>query len=86
MAALTGDRETARRDGVLWSVGMDKALFKDFISTLQVQDVLRRNSAGLIDFDDDIERIGEDARLVLGEEIRHSILSLTFSAPGIDRL
>ena len=64
----------------------DKALFKDFISTLQVQDVLRRNSAGLIDFDDDIERIGEDARLVLGEEIRHSILSLTFSAPGIDRL
>jgi glycerol-3-phosphate O-acyltransferase len=64
----------------------DKALFKDFISTLQAQDVLRRNSAGLIDFDDDIERIGEDARLVLGEEIRHSILSLTFSAPGIDRL
>jgi hypothetical protein len=40
----------------------------------------------LLEFDDDIERIGEDARLVLGEEVRHSILSLTFSAPGIDRL
>ncbi len=26
MAALDGDRETARRDGVLWSVGMDKAV------------------------------------------------------------
>jgi len=64
----------------------DKALFKDFIGTLREQDVLRRNSAGLLEFDDGIERIGEDARLVLGEEIRHSILSLTFSAPGIDRL
>jgi glycerol-3-phosphate O-acyltransferase len=64
----------------------DKALFKDFISTLREQEVLRRNSAGLLEFDDDIERIGEDARLVLGEEVRHSILSLTFSAPGIDRL
>lgn len=64
----------------------DKALFKDFIGALREQEVLRRNSAGLLDFDDDIERIGEDARLVLGEEIRHSILSLTFSAPGIDRL
>jgi glycerol-3-phosphate O-acyltransferase len=64
----------------------DKALFKDFISTLREQEVLRRNSAGLLEFDDDIDRIGEDARLVLGEEVRHSILSLTFSAPGIDRL
>lgn len=64
----------------------DKALFKDFIGILREQEVLRRNSAGLLDFDDDIELIGEDARLVLGEEIRHSILSLTFSAPGIDRL
>jgi glycerol-3-phosphate O-acyltransferase len=64
----------------------DKALFKDFIGTLREQEVLRRNGAGMLEFDDDIESIGEDARLVLGEEIRHSILSLTFSAPGIDRL
>jgi len=64
----------------------DKALFQDFINTLRELEVLRRNEGGLLDFDDDIERIGEDARLVLGEEIRHSILSLTFSAPGLDRL
>jgi glycerol-3-phosphate O-acyltransferase len=57
----------------------DKALFRDFIAQLQVQDVLRRNDGGKLEFDDDITRIGEDARLVLGEEIRHSILSLTFS-------
>jgi glycerol-3-phosphate O-acyltransferase len=64
----------------------DKALFQDFIRTLRERNVLRRNAAGFLEFDDGIERIGEDARLVLGEEIRHSILSLTFSGPGFDRL
>ena len=55
----------------------NKSLFHDFIKTLQEQDVLRRNSEGGLEFDDDIKSIGADARLVLGEEIRHSILSLT---------
>jgi len=64
----------------------DKALFRDFIKILRQRDVLRRNAAGFLEFDDDINRIGEDARLVLGEEIRHSILSLTFSGPGVDRV
>ena len=64
----------------------DKALFQDFIRKLREQEVLRRNSDGMLEFDEDIEGIGEDARLVLGEEIRHSILSLTFSAPGLDKL
>ncbi len=57
----------------------DRALFQNFIAELREQKVLRRNSAGLLEFDDDITQIGEDARLVLGEEIRHSILSLTFA-------
>ncbi|ANO52302.1 glycerol-3-phosphate 1-O-acyltransferase PlsB [Woeseia oceani] len=57
----------------------DRALFRDFIAQLRLQDVLRRNEEGRLEFDEDITRIGEDARLVLGEEIRHSILSLTFS-------
>jgi hypothetical protein len=30
-----------------------------------------------LEFDEDIVGIGADARLVLGEKIRHSILSLT---------
>jgi glycerol-3-phosphate O-acyltransferase len=55
----------------------NKSLFHDFIRTLQDLEVLRRNSEGLIEFDDDLTKIGADARLVLGEEIRHSILSLT---------
>ncbi len=58
----------------------NKTLFQDFIKMLHDQQVLRRNGAGLIEFDDDIKSIGADARLVLGEEIRHSILSLTM--PG----
>ena len=55
----------------------NKTLFHDFIRTLQDLDVLRRNADRLIEFDDDLTSIGADARLVLGEEIRHSILSLT---------
>ena len=55
----------------------NKSLFHDFIKTLQAQSVLRRNDDGLLEFDDNIESIGADARLVLGEEIRHSILSMT---------
>jgi glycerol-3-phosphate O-acyltransferase len=56
----------------------NKALFHDFIKTLQDLKVLRRNEEGKLEFDEDILNIGADARLVLGEEIRHSILSLTF--------
>jgi glycerol-3-phosphate O-acyltransferase len=54
-----------------------KSLFHDFIRKLQDLEVLNRNSEGKLEFDDSIESIGADARLVLGEEIRHSILSLT---------
>ena len=55
----------------------NKTLFHDYIRMLQDQDVLRRNGNGLLEFDDGVVGIGADARLVLGEEIRHSILSLT---------
>ena len=57
----------------------DRHLFQDFISELAELEVLRKNAEGKLEFDDDITQIGEDARLVLGEEIRHSILSLTFA-------
>ncbi len=57
----------------------NKSLFHDFIRTLEKLDVLRKNSDNLIEFDDDLTNIGVDARLVLGEEIRHSILSLTIT-------
>ena len=55
----------------------NKSLFHDFIVKLQAQEVLRKNADGKLEFDDNLRGIGTDARLVLGEEIRHSILSLT---------
>ena len=55
----------------------NKTLFHDYIRMLQDQQVLRRNSNGLLEFGAGVVGIGADARLVLGEEIRHSILSLT---------
>jgi len=61
-----------------------KSLFHDFIRKLQDQEVLRRNKDGLMDFDEDLVGIGADARLVLGEEIRHSILSLTMPEESVD--
>jgi hypothetical protein len=51
---------------------------------LQDVDVLRRNSEGMLEFDEGIEDIGAGARLVLGEEIRHSILSLTATEGQVD--
>jgi glycerol-3-phosphate O-acyltransferase len=62
----------------------NKSLFHDFIKMLQDLNVLRRNSGGRLEFDEDITSIGADARLVLGEEIRHSILSLTFNGDEAD--
>ena len=62
----------------------NKTLFQDFIKKLQDLDILRRNADGMIEFDDDITSIGADARLVLGEQIRHSILSLTFDNTEAD--
>jgi len=57
----------------------NRSLFHDYVRLLLDLDVLRRNDAGLLEFDDDIVSIGADARLVLGEDVRHSILSLTVS-------
>jgi len=62
----------------------NRTLFHDFIRKLQDQDVLRRNEDGLLEFGEDVMGIGTDARLVLGEEIRHSILSLTVPDERVD--
>ena len=63
----------------------NKTLFHDFIRALQDLEVLRRNSEGAIEFDESLTDIGIDARLVLGEEIRHSILSLAIEETTQDK-
>jgi glycerol-3-phosphate O-acyltransferase len=55
----------------------NRTLFHDYIAKLQSIDVVRKNADGKLEFDETLTDIGADARLVLGEEIRHSILSLT---------
>lgn len=55
----------------------NRTLFHDYIRKLQQSNVVRQNADGFLEFDDSLMDIGADARLVLGEEIRHSILSLT---------
>ena len=63
----------------------NKSLFHDYIRELQSQEVLHKNADGLLEFDADIVGIGADARLVLGEEIRHSILSLTVNGDPVSQ-
>jgi glycerol-3-phosphate O-acyltransferase len=60
----------------------NRALFHDFIAELQEQGILRRNKDGKLEYAESLVDIGADARLVLGEEIRHSILSLNFVEPN----
>jgi glycerol-3-phosphate O-acyltransferase len=60
----------------------NRALFHDFIAELQEQGILRRNKDGKLEYAESLVDIGADARLVLGEEIRHSILSLSFVEPN----
>ena len=62
--------------GAIYRLAALKAL-KENIALEQEQQVLQRNGDGRLEFDDAVVNIGKDARLVLGEEIRHSILSLT---------
>jgi len=62
----------------------DKALFQKFARTLRRQGVLKRNDDGLLEFDNNLMGFGEDARLVLGDELVHSILSLAVAEENND--
>jgi glycerol-3-phosphate O-acyltransferase len=54
----------------------DRSLFEGFLSLLRRRGVLRADAEGRLVFDEVLERIAEDARLVLSEQLRHSILQL----------
>ena len=55
----------------------DKSLFEGFLSLLRRRGVLRADAEGRLVFDDVLRRIADDARLVLSETLRHSILQVT---------
>ena len=52
----------------------DKNLFRNFISLLRENGVLNRNSTGKLEFDEVLEQVVEEAKLVLSKEIRHGII------------
>ncbi|MBT8131826.1 MAG: glycerol-3-phosphate 1-O-acyltransferase, partial [Gammaproteobacteria bacterium] len=53
-----------------------KPLFRGFIDKLREAGVVWVNENGLLEFDERIRSVENDAKLVLGEQIRHSILQV----------
>ena len=54
----------------------DKTLFRNFITNLRKERIIDVNEDGHIIFDNNIDRISEDARFVLTSELRQSILQV----------
>jgi glycerol-3-phosphate O-acyltransferase len=54
-----------------------KALFRNFIQVLKARGVLSVNEQGLLVYDESIRSVEADAKLVLSEQIRHSVLQVT---------
>jgi len=54
----------------------DRTLFEGFVALLRRQGVLRADVEGRLVFGEELALIAEDARLVLSEQLRHSILQV----------
>jgi glycerol-3-phosphate O-acyltransferase len=55
----------------------DRKLFQNFLRTLLDMGAISVDEAGNLTYDEAVARIEGDARLVLGDSLRHSILSVT---------
>jgi glycerol-3-phosphate O-acyltransferase len=62
----------------------DKALFRDLVTTLLERGVVKKAEEDKLIFDQQIETIAEDARLILNSQVRHSILQITRDQAGED--
>ncbi len=54
----------------------DRALFEGFLGLLRRRGVIRADAEGRLTYDAVLERIADDAQLVLSEQLRHSILQI----------
>jgi glycerol-3-phosphate O-acyltransferase len=54
----------------------DRSLFEGFIGLLRRRGVLRADSEGRLVYDEVLDRVADDAQLVLSEQLRHSILQV----------
>jgi glycerol-3-phosphate O-acyltransferase len=57
----------------------DKTMFRDFLELLRQRGVIRADGDGKLTFDDALVAVADDARVVLSEQIRNSILQVTHS-------
>ena len=57
----------------------DRAMFREFIDLLRQRGVIRLDGEGLLTYDEALSAVAEDARVVLSEQIRNSILQVTHS-------
>lgn len=55
----------------------DRSLFSQFFSLLQTRRVIGRDMEGRLTFDAELLAVAADARLVLTDQIRHSVLQVT---------
>ncbi len=72
---------TAQRLSLLNEVNgpefFDKSLFRAFIQKLRERKLVWPNDKGKLEYDEQLEEVARDARVVLSREIRHGILKLT---------
>lgn len=54
-----------------------KTLFRNFIQVLKERGVVWANAQGLLEYDESIRSVEADAKLVLSDQIRHSVLQVT---------
>ncbi|MGB5543517.1 MAG: glycerol-3-phosphate 1-O-acyltransferase PlsB [Gammaproteobacteria bacterium] len=52
----------------------DRSLFRGFIQRLRQHEVINLDEQGRIEFGDNLTRADDDARMILGEHLRHDIL------------
>jgi glycerol-3-phosphate O-acyltransferase len=68
----------AKRMSILYQFNapefFDKGLFRGFISRLRANGILQTDVDGNLVYDDRLARAMEDARIILGERLRHDIL------------
>jgi len=73
--------QMAERMSILFGLNapefFDKALFRNFISELQKKSVVTKNSEDKLVYGEQIERVSDDARLVLNSELRQAIMQVT---------
>jgi glycerol-3-phosphate O-acyltransferase len=76
-------QQTAQRMTLLYGLDSpdfsDRTMFTNFITLLRSRAVIRAGAGGLLEFDEVLARVAQDAQFVLSEQLRHSILQIMHS-------